>query len=138
MTFTKIPPIWAASSIRRVFLESALDTLPHPGYMQRSLHLLLSDNRNYLHRQENTLSNASMDQSLSCYSCLSHGHIKPVQFRQVMEKCMQSSRVRDKTAQRWLLRWDKAAETLTAGKESITSIKHKCQTLGSVTDTIGS
>lgn len=38
--------------MQRVFFGFAVDTLPYPGYMQRSLHLLSRDNRNYLHQQK--------------------------------------------------------------------------------------
>lgn len=48
----EIHPICAASSIKSVFFESAEDTLPYPSYIQRSLHLLLRDNRNYIHQQQ--------------------------------------------------------------------------------------
>lgn len=69
---TEIPPICADISVRRVLLESAVDTFPHPSYMQRCLHLLLRENRNYLHQQKKKrlFSNASMGQAFLLFSPL--------------------------------------------------------------------
>lgn len=55
MMSTKTPPICTASSIRRVFFESAVDILPHLSCMLKSLHLLLRDNRSYLCQKKKLL-----------------------------------------------------------------------------------